>query len=56
MSRDPLAAANALVHAAPHAFMFEIPAVAVAALALPWVARRALRLSRRAAEARTYTG
>jgi hypothetical protein len=55
-SRDPAAAANALVHAAPHALVFEIPAVAVAALVLPWVARRALRLSRRAAEARTYTG
>jgi hypothetical protein len=55
-SRDPAAAANALVHAAPHALVFEIPAVAFAALVLPWVARRVQQLSRRAAEARTYTG
>jgi hypothetical protein len=55
-SRDPVAAANALVHAAPHALVFEIPAVAIAALVLPWVAHRVQQLSRRAAEARTYTG
>jgi len=55
-SRDPAAAANALVHAAPHALVFEIPAVALAALVMPWVARRVQQLSRRAAEARTYTG
>jgi hypothetical protein len=55
-SRDPAAVATALVHAAPHGLVFEIPAVAAAALVLPWVARRVQQLSRRAAEARTYTG
>jgi hypothetical protein len=55
-SRDPAAAANALVHAAPHALVYVLPAVAFAALVLPWVVRRAQQLSRRAAEARTYTG
>jgi hypothetical protein len=55
-SRDPAAAANALVHAAPHALVVEVPAVALAALVLPWGVRRAQQLSRRAAEARTYTG
>jgi hypothetical protein len=55
-SRDPAAAANALVHATPHALVFEITAVAFAALVLPWAARRVQQLSRRAAEARTYTG
>jgi hypothetical protein len=32
-----------------------LPAVAFAALVLPWVVSRAQQLSRRAAEARTYT-
>ena len=55
-SRDPAAAATALVHAAPHALVFEVPALAFAALVLPWVARYVQQLSRRTAEARTYTG
>ncbi len=55
-SRDPAAAAIALVHAAPHALLFEIPVLAFAALVLPRVARYIQQLSRRAAEARTYTG
>jgi Protein kinase domain len=54
-SRDPAAAANALVDAAPQALVYVLPAVAFAALVLPWVVSRAQQLSRRAAEARTYT-
>jgi hypothetical protein len=41
--------------ARPHA-LSRVPAVAFAAAFLPWVARRAQQVSRRAAEARTYTG
>ncbi len=55
-SRDPLAAADALLQAAPHALVFEIPALAFAAAVLPWAVQHARRLSLRAAEARTYTG
>ena len=55
-SRDPVAAANVLVRAAPHSLVYVLPAVAFAALVLPWVVRRVQQLSRRAAEARTYTG
>jgi hypothetical protein len=55
-SRDPVAVADALVRAAPHALVFEVPALASAALVLPWIARWARRLSLRAAEAKTYTG
>jgi hypothetical protein len=55
-SRDPATTANTLVHAAPHALVYVLPAVAVASLALPWAVRRIQQLSRRAAEARTYTG
>lgn len=55
-SRDPFAAADALVRAAPHALVFEVPALVLAALVLPWIARWARQLSLRATEARTYTG
>jgi hypothetical protein len=55
-SRDPVAAAEALVRAAPHALVFEMPALAFAALVLPWIARWARQLSLRGTEARTYTG
>jgi hypothetical protein len=55
-SRDPVAAAEALLGAAPHALVYEVPAVALAALVLPWVVRRGRQLSHRAMEARTYTG
>jgi len=55
-SRDPVAVAAVLLRAAPHSLVFELPAVAFAAVALPWVVRRMRRLSLRAAEARTYTG
>jgi hypothetical protein len=55
-SRDPVAAANVLVQAAPHALAVEVAALAGAAVALPWIARQAQQLSRRAMEARTYTG
>jgi hypothetical protein len=55
-SRDPFAAANALLGAAPQAFMVEAPVLACVAAVLPWVARRAWQFSLRAVEARTYTG
>ena len=55
-SRDPVAAAGVIVHAAPTTLLFEIPAIALAAAILPSVARQAWRLSLRAVEARTYTG
>jgi hypothetical protein len=55
-STDPHAAGEAIVRAAPHALVFAIPAVAVAAFALPWLVAEARRLSRRAVQARTYTG
>jgi hypothetical protein len=55
-SRDPVAAAEALLRAAPSALVYQVPALAFAALVLPWVVRRALQLSHRALEARTYTG
>jgi hypothetical protein len=55
-SRDPLAAADVLVRAAPHALVFEVPTLAFAALVLPWIVRWARQLSLRATEARTYTG
>jgi hypothetical protein len=55
-SRDAGAVAEALLQAAPHALVYQVPAVAFAALILPWVARRALQLSHRALEGRTYTG
>jgi hypothetical protein len=55
-SRDPVAAAEALLQAAPHALVYQVPAISFAALVLPWVARRGLQLSHRALEARTYTG
>jgi hypothetical protein len=55
-SRDPVAVANVLLHAAPRRLLYELPVVAVAALVLPSLARWLAQLSRRAAEARTYTG
>jgi hypothetical protein len=55
-SRDLVTVADTLVRAAPHALLFEIPALAFAALVLPWAVAQTRRLSRRAAEARTYTG
>ncbi len=55
-SEDPLAAARALLHAAPHALVYQVPTVAFAALVLPWLVRRGLQLSHRALEGRTYTG
>jgi hypothetical protein len=55
-SRDPVAAAEALLGATPHPLVYQIPAVALAALVLPWVARTTLQLSHKALEARTYTG
>jgi hypothetical protein len=55
-SRDPFTAADALLRVAPHALVYEVPALSFAALVLPWVVRRGLQLSHRALEARTYTG
>ena len=55
-SRDVAAVAEALLQAVPHALVYQIPAVALAALVLPWVVRRGLQLSHRALEGRTYTG
>jgi Protein kinase domain len=55
-SRDAVAAAEALLGAAPHALVYQVPAVSLAALVLPWLARQGLQLSHRALEARTYTG
>ena len=55
-SRDPATSAKVLVQAAPHSLVYMLPAVAFAAVVLPWVVRRAQQLSRRASEARTYTG
>jgi hypothetical protein len=55
-SREPVATAAALVAAAPHSLVYEVPAVAFAAVVLPWVLRHARPLARRASEARTYTG
>jgi Protein kinase domain len=53
---DPIAAGEAIIRSAPHALVFEIPALALAAFALPWVVAQGRRLSRRAVQARTYTG
>jgi hypothetical protein len=55
-SRQPLPTAETLVAGAPRAFLYEVPAIALAAVVLPWAVSRARRLGRRASEARTYTG
>jgi hypothetical protein len=55
-SRHPLSTAETLVAAAPHALVFEVSAVAFAAVVLPWAVVHARRLGRRVSEARTYTG
>jgi serine/threonine-protein kinase len=43
--RDPVAAADALMSAAPHALLFEAPGLAFAALVLPWAVRQGRRLT-----------
>ena len=55
-SRHPVAVAEALAGAAPQSLFWQVPLAALAALVLPWGIRRARELSRRAVEARTYTG
>jgi hypothetical protein len=55
-SRHPLAVAEALLEAAPQSLAWQVPLAALAAAALPWSLRQARQLSRRAVEARTYTG
>src|SRR3954454_4399594 len=55
-SRHPLAVAEALLEAAPQSLAWQVPLAALIAGLLPWTVRRARELSRRAVEARTYTG
>jgi eukaryotic-like serine/threonine-protein kinase len=55
-SRHPLAVAEALLGAAPQSLAWQAPLAALIAAVLPWTVRQARELSRRAAEARTYTG
>jgi len=55
-SRHPLAVAEALLEAAPQSLAWQVPLAALAAAVLPWIVRRTRELSRRAVEARTYTG
>ncbi|MFL5938377.1 MAG: serine/threonine-protein kinase [Gaiellaceae bacterium] len=55
-SRHPLAVAEALLTAAPQSLAWQVPLAALVAAALPWTVRRTRELSRRAVEARTYTG
>ena len=55
-SRHPIAVAEALLEAAPQSLVWQVPLAAVAAGALPWAVGQARELSRRAVEARTYTG
>ena len=55
-SRAPLAAAEAVAQAAPHALVYAIPAVALAAVVLPTAIRHLRRWTGRAIEGKTYTG
>ena len=55
-SRHPLAVAEALLEAAPQSLAWQVPLAALVAGLLPWTVRQTRELSRRAVEARTYTG
>jgi hypothetical protein len=55
-SRSAIAAAEALVRAAPHALVYAVPAVALAAVVLPSAIRHLRRWAGGAIEGKTYTG
>jgi hypothetical protein len=55
-SRSAIAAAEALVRAAPHALVYAVPAVALAAVVLPSAVRHLRRWAGGAIEGKTYTG